>query len=67
MACVYVYVILLTFLGPEYLGRDFHVENDEDMRIAATEDAMQVLHGDKASNGSDHDVEKTHQRLEERV
>jgi MFS transporter, SHS family, lactate transporter len=35
MACVYVYVIILTFLGPEYLGRDFHVENDEDMAIAA--------------------------------
>lgn len=35
MACVYVYVIIVTFLGPEYLGRDFHVENDEDMAIAA--------------------------------
>ena len=25
----------MTFLGPEYLGRDFHVENDEDMAIVA--------------------------------
>ena len=44
MACVYVYVMLLTFLGPEYLGRDFHVENDEDMIAAATPDAMGVFH-----------------------
>ena len=35
MACVFVYVIVLTFLGPEYLGRDFHVENDADMATAA--------------------------------
>lgn len=31
MGCVYAYVILLTFLGPEYLGRKFDVEADEDM------------------------------------
>lgn len=31
MACVYVYVIALTFFGPEALGRDFSVELDEDM------------------------------------
>ena len=45
MACVYVYVILLTFLGPEYLGRDFHVENDDDMRAAANPDAIAVRGG----------------------
>jgi hypothetical protein len=43
MGCVYAYTILLTFLGPEYLGRDFHVESDEDMAAAATPDAMGVL------------------------
>ena len=67
MGCVFAYVILLTFLGPEYLGRDFHVENDEDMQAVAKNDAMGVLHH---GPGSDHDsdrVEKTHESLEERI
>lgn len=32
MACVYVYVIVLTLLGPEHLKRKFDVEHDEDAR-----------------------------------
>lgn len=32
MGCVYAYVILLTFIGPEYRGRNFDVEADEDLR-----------------------------------
>jgi SHS family lactate transporter-like MFS transporter len=31
MGCVYAYVIILTFLGPEYLGRKFEAEHDEDL------------------------------------
>ncbi|KAL3437082.1 major facilitator superfamily domain-containing protein [Aspergillus tetrazonus] len=31
MGCVYAYVIIATFFGPERLGRDFDVENDEDV------------------------------------
>lgn len=31
MGCVYAYVILLTFLGPEYRGKNFDVAADEDM------------------------------------
>jgi len=31
MGCVYAYVILLTILGPEYRGRDFDAEADEDL------------------------------------
>lgn len=31
MACVYVYVILLTVLGPERRGRAFGAESDEDL------------------------------------
>lgn len=31
MGCVYAYVILLTFLGPEYRGRNFDATADEDM------------------------------------
>lgn len=32
MGCVYAYVIALTVLGPEYRGRDFDAEADEDLR-----------------------------------
>ena len=67
MGCVYAYVILLTFLGPEYLGRDFHVENDEDMHAVAKEDAMGAIH---QIHGADHDSdrsEKTHESLEEKI
>ncbi|RDA89871.1 hypothetical protein CP533_6659 [Ophiocordyceps camponoti-saundersi (nom. inval.)] len=31
MACVYVYVLLLTLLGPEELRRSFDIEDDEDV------------------------------------
>lgn len=34
MACVYVYVIVLAFLGPENLGRNFDVEHDDDLAEA---------------------------------
>lgn len=32
MGAVYAYVIILTFIGPEYLHRSFAVENDDDLR-----------------------------------
>jgi SHS family lactate transporter-like MFS transporter len=35
MACVYVYTIILTFLGPEYLNRKFDVRHDHDIQDAA--------------------------------
>ncbi|KAH7371074.1 carboxylic acid transporter protein-like protein [Pyrenochaeta sp. MPI-SDFR-AT-0127] len=41
MGCVYAYVILLTFLGPEYRGRSFDVAVDEDM-AAVTESRKEV-------------------------
>ncbi|KAL4957218.1 major facilitator superfamily domain-containing protein [Aspergillus filifer] len=31
MGCVFAYTIIVTFFGPERLGRDFDVENDEDV------------------------------------
>lgn len=34
LGCVYVYVILLTFLGPEKLGRNLDVDHDHDMAEA---------------------------------
>jgi SHS family lactate transporter-like MFS transporter len=38
MGCVFAYVILLTFLGPEYRGRHFEAENDEDLAEAVGAD-----------------------------
>jgi len=35
MGCVFAYTILLTLVGPEYLGRDFDVAADEDMAEVA--------------------------------
>ena len=35
MACVYIYTILLTFVGPEYLRRSFEVRYDSDIAEAA--------------------------------
>ncbi|KAL2281147.1 hypothetical protein FJTKL_11806 [Diaporthe vaccinii] len=45
MGCVYAYVILLTFLGPEHLRRKFEVEHDADVReIAGEETIEQAIH-----------------------
>jgi len=48
MGCVYVYVIVLTFLGPEYLRRSFDVQQDSDIAEAAGHDtiekAMKKIH-----------------------
>ncbi|KAH8593438.1 carboxylic acid transporter protein-like protein [Bisporella sp. PMI_857] len=41
MGCVFAYVILLTFIGPEYLKRSFDIENDEDLAAAAGQDAIE--------------------------
>lgn len=34
MACVYAYVIILTFLGPEYKGRNLDAAHDQDLQEA---------------------------------
>jgi SHS family lactate transporter-like MFS transporter len=48
LGCVYAYVILLTFIGPEYLGRSFEVRDDSDLAEAAghntIEAAMRKIH-----------------------
>lgn len=41
MACVYVYVIVLTVVGPEHLRRKFDVASDEDAREVVGEQAME--------------------------
>ncbi|KAB5532498.1 sugar transporter family protein [Coniochaeta sp. 2T2.1] len=40
MGCVFAYVILLTFIGPEHLRRKFDVAHDADVREVAGEDAI---------------------------
>jgi MFS transporter, SHS family, lactate transporter len=40
-----VYVLLLTFLGPEYLGRNFEVAHDSDMdEVAGHETIVKAIH-----------------------
>lgn len=34
MACVFVYVIILTILGPEYKGRKMDAASDQDLQEA---------------------------------
>ena len=43
MACVYVYVIILTLLGPENLGRKFGVEHDNDMAEVAGKETLKAV------------------------
>ncbi len=40
MGCVYAYVILLTFVGPEHLRRKFDVSHDVDLRAVAGEETI---------------------------
>jgi SHS family lactate transporter-like MFS transporter len=42
MGCVYAYVILLTFIGPEYLQRSFDVTHDSDIAEAAGHDTIEA-------------------------
>ena len=52
MGCVYVYVIILTLVGPEYKGRSTGVAHDHDLEEAAGQDAVEnVAH----LRGSDED------------
>lgn len=44
MGCVYVYVIILTLIGPEHLNRKFNVVHDVDVPEAAREDIVAAIH-----------------------
>ncbi|KAM7183100.1 sugar transporter family protein [Rhypophila sp. PSN 637] len=44
MGCVYVYVIILTLIGPEHLNRKLDVAHDADVREVAGEDAIATIH-----------------------
>jgi SHS family lactate transporter-like MFS transporter len=41
MGCVYAYVIVLTFVGPEYLRRSFDVAHDSDVAEAVGHDTIE--------------------------
>ena len=43
MGCVYAYVILLTFIGPEYRGRMFDAAHDSDLAEATGHEAMETV------------------------
>jgi len=55
MGCVYAFTIIITFIGPEYLGRRLDAEADRDF----VEDAMSknVLHEDSRSGSGGHGVD----------
>jgi SHS family lactate transporter-like MFS transporter len=56
MGCVYAYVIILTFIGPEKLGRSFEVRDDDDMQRVTGQDtferALNRSHEPKISNAA---------------
>lgn len=63
MACVYVYVIVLAFLGPENLGRSFGVEHDDDLAEATGKAAIAATTGkqvEKDQEQSLHETGKNH-------
>lgn len=53
MACVYLYVVLLTLVGPEYRGRAFDVASDDDMVEAAHMDVAVAVHGGAEKSSSE--------------
>jgi SHS family lactate transporter-like MFS transporter len=61
MGCVYAYVILLTFVGPEKLRRSFEVDQDSDLAEAAGHDtieaAMKKIHQRQAMGHESSDAD----------
>jgi MFS transporter, SHS family, lactate transporter len=53
MGCVYAYVIILTFIGPEHLGRKFDVAHDEDARDVAGRDIAETAVRGRADSATD--------------
>lgn len=58
MGCVYAYVILLTFLGPERRGRSMEAHNDRDLAEATDMDLTNV----KGAYRNDSEVDDHHIR-----
>jgi len=55
MGCVYAYLLVLTFLGPEHLRRQFDVEHDSDARaLAASRKVENVIDEKRLRPSSSH-------------
>jgi MFS transporter, SHS family, lactate transporter len=59
MGCVYAYVIIMTFVGPEYLRRSFEAVDDSDLNEAAGHETIEaamrrIHHQEVAGNGVHH-------------
>jgi SHS family lactate transporter-like MFS transporter len=79
MGCVYAYVIVLTFIGPEYLRRSFDVAHDSDVAEAVghntIESTLARIHrqeamgmGISAADRKDlEEIEKGHAHTTERI
>lgn len=68
LGCVFVYVILLTFVGPERRGRDLNVEHDADMaevthRNLSHHHAGEVDHGHETSSLEEKAVNRQIERV----
>lgn len=60
MACVYVYVIILTILGPEHLRRRMDVEYDRDTQEAVGHEAVRRMANDVEGKAiGEHDEKKS--------
>jgi SHS family lactate transporter-like MFS transporter len=64
MGRVYLYVIVMAFVGPEYRNRLFDVAHDHDMEDATHEDHGAIEH---IVQRADSDLEKGQQRNKDAV
>ena len=53
MGCVYAYIIVLTLVGPEYLGKDFGVGEDADIAEAAGLETIENARRKRMLDGSE--------------
>lgn len=54
MGCVYAYVIFLTLIGPEYLGRSFEVSEDADLSEVTGQKVVEAAMARIHDNGGGH-------------
>ena len=67
MACVYVYLIVLAFLGPEKLGRNFGVEHDSDKADAMEQKTLEAKSHKQDGKGHDRYSSDAGETLKESV
>lgn len=66
MGCVYAYVIVVTFIGPEYRNRQFDVRHDHDMVEATGHEAVDdLVHAGETNRAGSSDEEKGATRTEQ--